>query len=201
MRAEHLHAHVVARAGDFSIDLTLEARAGVTALLGASGSGKTTVLRCLAGLHPLERGFVKLDGVDLSNAPPERRQVGLVFQSAALFPHLTVLQNVCFSGVNELDALGWLERLRIGSFGGRRPETLSGGEKQRVALARAFASKPKWLLLDEPFSSVDAPLRRALLDELHQLVTQEKLITLLVTHAVEEAERLSATLVPMPNQP
>ena len=113
-----------------------------------------------------------------------------MFQASALFPHLTVEQNVAFGARSTEDAARWLKRLRLESAGQRKPATLSGGEAQRVALARALARRPRVLLLDEPFSSLDASLRDELVSELNELVEAEQLVTLLVTHAREEAQRL-----------
>lgn len=200
MPAERLDAHLQTRLGSFSLELQLQAQAGVTVLFGPSGSGKTTSLRCLAGLQPMTGGYVRLDGRDLTTAPPEARRVGYVFQHAALFPHLSVVENVRFGGASQAEALRWLETLRVGSLGGRRPDTLSGGERQRVALARALASRPEWLLLDEPFSALDAALRDELLAELKALVLRERLITVLVTHARADVEALDAREVRLPQR-
>jgi ABC-type sulfate/molybdate transport systems ATPase subunit len=113
-----------------------------------------------------------------------------VFQNSALFPHLSVEENLAFGARSPQDVAKWLQRLRLESSARRRPATLSGGETQRVALARALARGPRVLLLDEPFSSLDSALRDELLSELRELVQAEQLVTLLVTHAREEAERL-----------
>jgi ABC-type Fe3+/spermidine/putrescine transport system ATPase subunit len=186
-----LSAKLVADLGAFTLDVAFEASVGVTVLFGPSGSGKTSTLRCLAGLTPLRAGFVKFEGKDLTSLPPEQRGLGYVFQSAALFPHLTVEQNVQFGAAPD-DAARWLNRLRLEPLARRKPQTLSGGEAQRVALARTLARGPKLLLLDEPFSSLDATLRDELVLELKSLVESERLVTLLVTHARAEAERLDA---------
>jgi ABC-type Fe3+/spermidine/putrescine transport system ATPase subunit len=164
----------------------------VTVLFGPSGSGKTSTLRAIAGLSPLSSGFVRLDGAELTALPPEQRNLGYVFQSAALFPHLTVAQNVSFGSPSPDATARGLARLRLTPFAARKPDTLSGGEKQRVALARTLVRGPKLLLLDEPFSSLDVTLRDELLLELKALVDSEQLVTILVTHARAEAERLDA---------
>jgi ABC-type Fe3+/spermidine/putrescine transport system ATPase subunit len=187
-----LDARLVARLGGFSLDLSLTAGTGVTVLFGPSGSGKTSTLRALAGLTALDSGHVRFDGADVTALPPERRGLGYVFQSAALFPHLTVEQNVGFGSPSPEATARWMDRLRLQPFAARKPETLSGGEKQRVALARTLVRGPKLLLLDEPFSSLDVSLRDELLLELKSLVDAEKLVTLFVTHARAEAERLDA---------
>ena len=194
MRGDVLQAQLLARFGTFTLDLSLEARVGVTTLFGPSGSGKTSTLRAISGLLRLEAGWVKLNQTNWAEGArsmaPELREVGYVFQSSALFPHLTVEQNVAFGARTPQDARKWLARLRLQSAAKRRPSTLSGGEAQRVALARALARAPRVLLLDEPFSSLDSVLRAELVAELKELVEAEQLVTLLVTHARDEAERL-----------
>lgn len=190
MRGDVLRAKLLARQGTFSLDLSLEAPVGVTTLFGPSGSGKTSTLRAIAGLLTLDAGFVRLNDTSWDHLPPERREVGYVFQSSALFPHLSVEQNVAFGARTPADTARWMERLRLQSAAHRKPATLSGGEAQRVALARALARGPRVLLLDEPFSSLDSGLRDELVAELKELVEAEQLVTLLVTHAREEAERL-----------
>jgi iron(III) transport system ATP-binding protein len=166
-------------------------------LLGPSGCGKTTLLRAIAGLQAIDAGTVAIAGRPLS-APgrtvvPEQRGVGLVFQDLALFPHLDVAANVGF-GLHRLDrgtraqrVAGLLARLQLEPFARRYPHELSGGQQQRVAIARALAPEPALLLLDEPFSSLDASLRQQLRGELRQLLRQLGHTALLVTHDQEEA--------------
>lgn len=190
MRGDTLHAKLLARFGTFTLELELQAGVGVTTLFGPSGSGKTSTLRAIAGLLPLDSGHVKLNETDWTPLPPERRDVGYVFQSSALFPHLTVEQNVAFGARTPEETSRWLLRLRLQGLAQRKPATLSGGEAQRVALARALARGPRVLLLDEPFSSLDTGLREELGAEVKELVESEQLVTLLVTHAREEGERL-----------
>lgn len=181
---------------------------GVTVLFGASGAGKSTCLVAVAGLLRPTRGSIAVgdeaifDSSKEIDVPPERRGVALVFQSLALFPHLTAARNVCFGmprslprAERERAAARWLERMRVSHLAERRPATLSGGEAQRVAIARALASGPRVLLLDEPFSAMDLPLRRELGAELAALVEELALPTLLVTHDHEDARRLGARLV------
>jgi ABC-type sugar transport system ATPase subunit len=161
-------------------------------VLGASGSGKSTLLRAIAGLEPLDGGRVLIDGVDQARVEPSRRGVAMVFQSFALFPHLSVERNIAFG----LRARGepWAERvretasaLRLDGLLERRPGELSGGERQRVALARALAARPKVLLLDEPLSNLDAQLRVSTRGEIRRVQEATGVTTLHVTHDQGEA--------------
>ncbi|MEX0871467.1 MAG: ABC transporter ATP-binding protein, partial [Aquisalimonadaceae bacterium] len=170
----------------------------VVCLLGPSGCGKTTLLRIAAGLEPLQQGQVSIGGKPVATPatrgiPPEQRNVGLVFQDSALFPHLTVLENVAF-GLHRLHAsqrrgiaMGLLEQLNMHAFGDSYPHMLSGGQQQRVALARALAPEPRLMLLDEPFSSLDARLRDQIRDDTLHVLKRSGTGTLLVTHDPEEA--------------
>lgn len=171
------------------VDLSLY-EGEILALLGPSGSGKTTLLRLIAGLERPDAGRVLLFGEEVTHLPPERRGLGVVFQDYALFPHLTALENVAF-GLKGRDrrerALAALERVGLTLFKDRKPHELSGGQQQRVALARALAPGPKVVLLDEPFSSLDAALRTATREEVHTLLKGLGTATLLVTHDQEEA--------------
>ncbi|TBH21152.1 ABC transporter ATP-binding protein [Thermus thermamylovorans] len=162
----------------------------ILALLGPSGCGKTTLLRVVAGLETPEAGEVLLEGRDLTPLPPERRGIGFVFQDYALFPHLTALGNVAFGlrGKDRLErAKRALERVGMTLFQDRRPGELSGGQQQRVALARALAPGPKLVLLDEPFSSLDASLRASTREEVRKILKETGTTALLVTHDQEEA--------------
>jgi len=180
-------------------DVSLDIKAGeVVCLLGPSGCGKTTLLRIAAGLQKpsVGRVFVGPDLVSAPNGthwPPEKRNVGVAFQEPALFPHLTVLENVCF-GINALPkskqkshALDLLSSLSIAACAEAYPHTLSGGQQQRVALARALAPSPQVILLDEPFSSLDARLRDQIRDDTLHVLKELNTATLLVTHDPEEA--------------
>jgi spermidine/putrescine transport system ATP-binding protein len=174
-------------------------------LLGPSGCGKTTTLRLIAGFEQPTAGKILLDGVDVSGVPPHKRNVNTVFQSYALFPFLTVFDNVAFGLRNrklpdqELTSRvgAALELVSLGSFGKRRPGQLSGGQQQRVALARALVLEPAVLLLDEPLGALDAKLRRSLKVELKALQEQVGITFLYVTHDQEEALTMSDRLAVM----
>jgi spermidine/putrescine transport system ATP-binding protein len=174
-------------------------------LLGPSGCGKTTTLRLIAGFEQPTAGQILLDGVDVSGVPPHKRNVNTVFQSYALFPFLTVFDNVAFGLRNrKLPAAelasrvgAALELVKLESFGKRRPGQLSGGQQQRVALARALVLQPSVLLLDEPLGALDAKLRRSLKVELKALQEQVGITFLYVTHDQEEALTMSDRLAVM----
>lgn len=166
-------------------------------LLGPSGCGKTTLLRAIAGFEPVSKGAVHIGGKAVSNprktVPPEKREVGMVFQDFALFPHLTIADNIGFGirqssrkeqkgRVKEL-----LELIGLSGFGKRYPHELSGGQQQRIALARALAPRPQLLLLDEPFSSMDVELRQVLAAEVRRILKKENITAILVTHDQNEA--------------
>jgi len=192
------------------LQVSLECQPGeLHALVGPSGSGKTSVLRTIAGLRNPSAGLIECAnevwfagdeprgiGTALS---PAKRSCGFLFQQYALFPHLTALENVCIplqnSGFNTLQkesvALEWLERMGIVDLAARMPNQLSGGQQQRVALARALARQPKILLLDEPFSAVDAPTRQSLYKTLADLRKDLNIPILLVTHDLREADLLA----------
>jgi putative spermidine/putrescine transport system ATP-binding protein len=165
------------------------------ALLGPSGCGKTTVLRSLSGLEQITSGAIRIDGQDVAHVPVNKRDIGMVFQSYSLFPHMTVSQNVAFGlqmrkvpaddrarRVEEA-----LEMVGLGAFGARYAHQLSGGQQQRVALARALVTRPRVLLLDEPLSALDAKVRVQLRDEIRRIQTELGITTLFVTHDQEEA--------------
>ena len=177
-------------------EVSLSVRRGeLAALLGASGAGKTTILRLIAGHLEPDAGEIWIGGELMDATAPEKRNVGMVFQSAALFPHLTVRRNVAFGperrGASHSDAAetadGMLERLGIAEFAGRYPRQLSGGEKQRVAVARALAIRPEVLLLDEPLSGLDPARRREFGALLRELQREHAATTVWVTHDQEEA--------------
>ncbi len=174
-------------------------------LLGPSGCGKTTTLRCIGGFIAQDTGTIRIAGNDMAGVPPHRRHVGMVFQSYALFPHLSVFDNVAF-GLRirkiEREELSRrvgraLEMVRLGEFASRYPKQLSGGQQQRVALARALVYEPRVLLLDEPLSNLDAKLRVEMRSEIRSLQRTLGVTALYVTHDQEEALSISDRVMVM----
>jgi molybdate transport system ATP-binding protein len=182
------------RVGEFELQCSFVVGPGITVLKGPSGAGKTTVLKVVAGLVR-GNGLVRLASDTWEGAGvfvvPEARRVGFVFQSLALFPHLTALENVRFGEVDEPTAVRWLGRLGVEALAHRKPASFSGGEAQRVALARALARGPRVLLLDEPFTSLDPALREQLQREVQSVVAELGIPALLVTHDEVEAASLA----------
>ena len=187
------------------VDLAIEP-AETVVLLGPSGCGKTTLLRILSGLdRPDGGGAVLYDGVDVTDLPIERRRVGMVFQSYALFPNMSVAGNVAYGpkieGLNRADrearARRYLDLCRIGHLAERRIDQLSGGQRQRVALARALAAEPRAIFLDEPLTALDASLRETLRDEIAGLLREEGVTAVYVTHDQSEAMALADRIVVM----
>ncbi len=194
--------------GDFEVlkGVSLEIRRGeFFSLLGPSGCGKTTLLRILAGFEYADSGEVRLRGQDVSQLPPNQRSVNTVFQNYALFPHMSVADNVAFGlkmrkiPANEIkERVGKvMEMVEIGQFAARKPQQLSGGQRQRVALARALVNEPQVVLLDEPLSALDRKLRMSLQVELMRLQSRLNLTFIFVTHDQEEALTMSDRLAVM----
>ncbi len=187
---------------DISLDVY---RGEFFALLGGSGSGKSTLLRILAGFETPDRGRVLIDGVDVTAMPPYARPVNMMFQSYALFPHMTVAQNIAF-GLKQ-DGMGagevrdrvqqMLELVQMPQLGNRKPDQLSGGQRQRVALARALAKQPKLLLLDEPLGALDRKLREHTQFELVNIQERVGTTFVMVTHDQEEAMTMASRLAVM----
>jgi ABC-type Fe3+/spermidine/putrescine transport system ATPase subunit len=206
-------SHVSKRLGSHQAlaDVSLDVFPGdAVVIVGPSGCGKTTLLRLIAGLEVPDAGTINTHGACVARpgqslVPPHQRGLGFVFQDLALWPHLTVNENLGFVlGSAHVPRAGRaprqhraLEMMRIGQLGGRYPHELSGGEQQRVALARALVAQPKVLLLDEPFSSLDPELRATLRGELTQLRRDLRITTLYVTHDREDAAALADRLVEM----
>ncbi|HEY3492369.1 MAG TPA: ABC transporter ATP-binding protein [Solirubrobacterales bacterium] len=176
-------------------DLDLDVPEGSTcALLGPSGCGKTTTLRLIAGLERLDAGSIEIGGEEVASSgrtvPAERRRIGTVFQDYALFPHMDVAANVGYALGRRPDrerVEATLEAVGLGGLGKRNPHQLSGGQQQRVALARALVAEPRALLLDEPFSNLDAGLRARVREEVREILAAQKLTSVFVTHDQEEA--------------
>ena len=198
IRLEGVSRHYGTVAAADEVDLAVTQGEFVT-ILGPSGSGKTTLLSLIAGLNRPTAGRIFIGGRDVTDAPAQERNIGLVFQSYALFPHMTVMENVLFPlGVRKIggaaarsQALEALKLVRLDGLQDRRPSQLSGGQQQRVALARAIVFKPDILLLDEPLGALDRKLREELQVELKQLQRTLGVTTILVTHDQEEALSLS----------
>src|SRR5690554_55465 len=177
-------------------DVSFDLKVGdVCAIVGESGSGKTTLVRLIAGLERPEQGSIILDGKEIASlkkfVQPEKRKIGLVFQEYALFPHLSILDNVMY-GISKLKnkkerAQEMLELVGLSEMGERYPHQLSGGQQQRVALARALAPKPSLLILDEPFSNLDAMLRTQLRNEVFDIIKKTGVTVLFVTHDTQDA--------------
>lgn len=187
-------------------DISFEIAAGeIVALLGPSGCGKSTVLRAIAGLIQPKSGVIQLGGEDIANVSARARGIGMVFQNYALFPHLTVAENIAYplacQKVGRTERRERIEEMlslvQLKGFGHRLPRELSGGQQQRVAVARAIAGRPSLLLLDEPFGALDRALRFDLQVELLHLQKTLGITTLIVTHDQEEAQSLAGRLVLM----
>lgn len=181
-------------------ELTAEFESGkLIALLGPSGCGKTTMLNMLSGILPVSDGKIYFDDLDVTDLSPEKREVGLVFQNYALYPHMTVLENICFplkiKKVPKAERIAKAKELakmvHIDDYLDRKPKELSGGQQQRVAIARALVKNPKLLLLDEPLSNLDAKLRVEMREEIRRIQRESGVTTFFVTHDQEEASSIS----------
>ena len=198
--------HLSKRFGDFVAldDVNVSLPTGqLTALLGPSGGGKSTLLRIIAGLDSADEGSVSIEGVDATSLPPQKRNVGFVFQHYAVFKHMTVARNVGF-GLSirhrpkpeiEAKVAELLDLVHLSQFAHRMPAQLSGGQRQRMALARALAVEPTVLLLDEPFGALDAKVRKELRDWLRRLHDEVHVTTVFVTHDQEEALEVADEIV------
>jgi len=184
---------------DFSVD-----KGEMLCIAGQSGSGKSTILRIISGILPFEKGArLVLDGKDISTLPPGKRDIGMVFQNPTLFPHMRVEDNIAFGLISRkvakkdarFRAAALLERFGLSGFAKRYPDSLSGGEAQRVALARTLIVEPKLVLFDEPFSSLDAPLRKSLALDIRQSQRELGFTGILVTHDIDEAKTMSDRVI------
>ena len=183
-------------------DVNLKIETGeIVSLMGSSASGKTSLIRSIAGFHNISSGVIQIDGqiVDdsIRRSDVAMRNVGVIFQDLALFPHLTVRENICF-GLNNVDSAQQQNRakkledlLDIENITNRYPNQISGGQQQRVAIARAIAPKPNLLLLDEPFSALDYELKDNLMNDIMKLIKSENITAILITHSAEEAFKMS----------
>jgi len=187
-------------------DVSLEIKKGeIFALLGGSGSGKSTLLRMLAGFERPTEGRIYLDGVDITEMPPYERPINMMFQSYALFPHMTVAQNIAFGlkqdkiPAAEVDArvADMLKLVQMTQYAKRKPHQLSGGQRQRVALARSLAKRPKLLLLDEPMGALDKKLRSQMQLELVEIIERVGVTCVMVTHDQEEAMTMAERIAIM----
>lgn len=185
-------------------DLSVTIESGkLIALLGPSGCGKSTILNMLSGILPVSGGRILFDEKDVTSLPPEKRNVGLVFQNYALYPHMTVLENICFpleikhvpKKQRIARAKELAELVRISELLSRKPSELSGGQQQRVAIARALAKEPELLLLDEPLSNLDAKLRVEMREEILRIQRASRVTTVFVTHDQEEASSIADEVV------
>lgn len=174
------------------LDLTM-AKNEILCLLGASGCGKTTLLKSIAGLQEIEKGEILFNQQNLAKLPVEKRQIGVIFQDYALFPHLTVKENIAFGlqHKSRTEKQNMIEKMtalvRLTGLLERYPYELSGGQQQRVAIARALACEPRLLLLDEPFSNIDSQVRYQMIDEIKEILKSQQIPAIFVTHSKEEA--------------
>jgi molybdate transport system ATP-binding protein len=188
----------------FDLDVSFSCRESrMLVLVGPSGAGKTTIIRILAGLDRPDEGRITYNGetwVDTDKKiflPPQQRQVGYVFQEYTLFPHLTVAGNVAFAADDKNNVPSLLERFNIGHLKDRKPDKISGGERQRCAICQAIARRPRLLLLDEPFSALDAVTRQNLREEVRKLKRELSIPVIHVTHDISEALYLGDDVLPM----
>ncbi len=191
--------HAIKKLGEFNLDAYFEFPSGYSVVLGPSGSGKTTLLRIMAGLDKSDGGFMEYDGLYLFDegifVPPQKRELAIVFQEENLLPHLNVEQNIRFAlkgrCVSEEEIAEAFEYFRINGLLKKYPEELSGGERQRVAIARAFLRKPRYILMDEPFSSLDFSVKFEIIDVLKEKFKTD-IPVILVTHDPLEALTLGS---------
>jgi molybdate transport system ATP-binding protein len=196
-QAVRFDLHLSLRLGAMALDAELETRNSAIAVVGPSGSGKSTLLRVLAGVESSATGHLRFDDVTWQDSAAKRfvpawdRRVGWVPQDALLFPHLSVRQNLAYAGASDVQVEEMAALLEVTGLLNRRPRRLSGGEQQRVALGRALLSRPQLLLLDEPFSALDRPLRAVVTDRLRTFCEEHGVPLVLVSHDERDAEALA----------
>ena len=204
VRLEHLTKHFGPTVAVEDFSAVLE-DGELISLLGPSGCGKSTILNMLAGIVPVTGGQIFFDDEDVTKLPPERRDIGLVFQNYALYPHMTVMQNICFpleiQKVQKDERVARATRMaklvHVDELLNRKPKELSGGQQQRVAIARALVKEPYLLLLDEPLSNLDARLRLEMREEIRRIQLSTQVTTVFVTHDQEEAMSISDHIILM----
>jgi putative spermidine/putrescine transport system ATP-binding protein len=197
-------AYLGGKAGVFDIDLAI-ATGELVAVIGPSGCGKSTLLKLISGFLTPDRGRIAIAGADMADVPPRQRNLGIVWQAYALFPHMTAWENVAYPlkgrgrprATRRAEALKALETVGLAAFADRRPGDMSGGQQQRVALARALVFQPQALLLDEPLSALDAAKRLEMRDEIRRIQQLHGIATLHVTHDQEEALSMADRVVVM----
>ena len=206
-RTAMIDVDVARRIGSFALDVKFSVDAPVAGLFGPSGSGKTSIVNMLAGVAKPDRGMIRINGELLFDSAsgidvrPQHRRVGYVFQDALLFPHLDVKANLTYGqrlrppSQRVIDEQHVVELLGLQSLLGRRPRTLSGGEKQRVAIGRALLAQPRILLMDEPLASLDAPRKVEILDYIERLRDDLRIPIIYVSHSAAEVKRLADTVV------
>ena len=207
-----LEVAVARKIGEFELDVAFTVESGMSVLFGPSGAGKSLTLALIAGLLRPDSGTIMINGrvvTDCSrhiNVTTQQRRIGMVFQDGLLLPHRSVLDNVALAvrqangrRARRAVARSWLERVGAGEFADRRPSSLSGGQRQRVALARGLAGDPALVLLDEPLSALDSPVRRELRTLIRDVIISSGVPAVLVTHDAEEAEELGDVVIAYDN--
>lgn len=192
-----LEVSIKKKTGDFTLDVSFNCEDQVTSLLGASGSGKSMTLKCIAGIETPDEGRIVLNGRELFdsgkkiNLIPQERKVGYMFQDYALFPNMTVRQNIEIACESKSESISYIDRFQLSDIADLYPSQLSGGQKQRTAMARMLAAKPDMLMLDEPFAALDSHLKWQIENEVKKILREEKKPALFVSHDRDEVYRLS----------
>ena len=184
---------------NFSLEIEFKSDEKLLAIIGKSGSGKTTFLRCLSGLETIDKGEIKVDNKNWEKLPPQKRDVSVLFQHYALFPNMTVFQNLKFALNNKQKIEEIIEIMELKGVKNRYPNSLSGGEKQRVALGRALLTNPKILLLDEPFSALNYQLKEKLYKEIELIKKKFDTKIILISHDKSEVFRLADRVIEIDN--